>query len=198
MPRYGKGLCDATRARQLAFLYSNPGASRPKPPITQHSELLPLPKYRGSHLPKGLRAAATLSPTFLRKFTLGSSDGPETLVFKETKTFNSKQISQGLEHLLQSHHLHHRGHPSLGPCPSIATILGCSVTLLFRSRGGFTAWGMKYGPHSSSDVKYQTNKPPHLGSKEQGKPEEQKNNKFRIKPESKILKHKLYVKCLTL
>lgn len=39
----------------------------------------------GRHLPRGLRAAATLSPTFLRKFTLGSSDGPEALIFKILK-----------------------------------------------------------------------------------------------------------------
>lgn len=42
------------------------------------------------HLPRGLRAAATLSPTFLRKFTLGSSDGPEALVSKNKRYFQFK------------------------------------------------------------------------------------------------------------
>lgn len=53
---------------------------------------------QGNHLPRGLRAAATLSPTFLRKFTLGSSDGPEALILKNKNkdTLNSKHVSQWL------------------------------------------------------------------------------------------------------
>jgi hypothetical protein len=39
-----------------------------------------------AHLPRGLRAAATLSPTFFRKFTLGSSDGPEAFdIYKKNR-----------------------------------------------------------------------------------------------------------------
>lgn len=119
---------------------------RGKPPDS-HSLVLEtlLSKDKDIHLPRGLRAAATLSPTFLRKFTLGSSDGPEALICKKQE--------QGC--LIQSMFLSDLNtccnpikfimgplYPQ-GPCPgsppSLSPTLGPFVTLVLRN-----LWGIQY------------------------------------------------------
>lgn len=66
---------------------------------------------QGGHLPRGLRAAATLSPTFLRKFTLGSSDGPEALRLEKKKVCLTQSTSLNDQQLSQSCYLHPRSLP---------------------------------------------------------------------------------------
>ena len=73
---------------------------------------------QGNHLPRGLRAAATLSPTFLRKFTLGSSDGPEALILKNKNKDTQCKACLSMTDTCRSPVTFIPGALPPGPCPS--------------------------------------------------------------------------------
>lgn len=173
---HSKGWCEATTAGrpqghgQSPFLHSDQGGQAAhQPPPHQVIKRLLLSKDRGRHLPRGLRAAATLSPTFLRKFTLGSSDGPAASRNKKPKNEKCSIQSRFLNdfdtcddpNTFLTGALHPR-ESCPGSLPALSPALGPQCPRCSEARGGFATRGIQYQPRSSSNHNRIKHTPPPL------------------------------------